>query len=239
MGFIEGAATGAATGMAGGPWGAIAGAVIGGIGGMLGKKQAKYTPNPEWMAMRSDVMSGIRKGLEEGGYTWSDEMGDSLYRGAMENIAQTYGQAGRRTVEAMAPYGNVGSMRRSLSSINIARAGEEAKAGRELDIARESTKLQSYSNLLNLGAGMQDPNLPQLQASLANVGQPRSNLMSGLETGLATYMNLTGAQASEERWNKLFDRMVPPSGASPVNVPSSSNLMNWGYYSPKTTSVGT
>lgn len=214
-------------------WALVAAAAISAISASKAGSR-KYTPNPEWMAMRSDVMSGIRKGLEEGGYTWSDEMGDQLYRGAMENIAQTYGQAERRTVEAMAPYGNRGAMGRSLTAMNIARAQEEARAGRELDIAQQTQKLQSYSNLLNLGAGMQDPNLPQAQFDFAKMGQP-----SPLETGVATYMNLSGAEKSEQRWSNLFNRMVPPSGSTAVNVPSSSSLIDWGYKAQPVLSVGT
>ena len=207
---LQGAASGAATGAAFGPWGAVAGGVIGFLGSYAaGGKKAWYSPNPEWLKMREDVMRGIRGGLEEGGYTWSDEIGDKLYRGAVENIAQSYSGANRRILETMAPTGNVGAMGRTLTNLNIARAQEESKVGRELDVAQQTQKLQSYSNLLQLGAGTPDPNLPSLQAEMFNASQPKPSFFGAVETGLSTYMNLSAAQKKEDFWNKWFDRMVP------------------------------
>jgi len=214
---LEGVVSGAATGAAFGPWGAVIGGAIGFAGSLFGKKEAKYQPNPQWLAMREDVMKGIREGLEEGGYTWSDEIGDKLYRGAVEDIATRYSGAERRIVESMAPYGNEGAMGRTLTNVNIARAQEEAKAGRDLDVAQEMQKQQSYSNLLQLGAGTPDPNLPSLQADMFNAQQGGGNVFQAAETGLATYMNLESAQKKEEFWNKWFDRMAP---APATNLPS-------------------
>lgn len=204
----------------------FAGSLFGG----RGKKQVQYQPNPEWLAMREDVMRGIRTGLEQGGYTWSDEMGEQLYRGALENISQSYSGAERRVVESMAPLGNRGAIGRTMTNLNISRAQEESKAGRDLSIARESEKLKSYSNLLQLGAGTPDPNLPSLQADMFNASQPTSNIWGALETGVATYANLASADKREGFYNKLFERMVPPQ--SPVATPSNiGGAPTWPVYS--------
>lgn len=211
-------------------WQIIAAAAISAMANR-GNKAPRYTPNPEWLKMKEDVMRGVRKGLEEGGYTWSEEVGDQLYRGAMEQSAQHYAGANRRVVESMAPYGNVGAMGRSLSNLNIARAQEESKIGRELDTARETQKLNSYNQLLQMGGSMQDPNLPGAQQDLAayNAG-PKSNIWNALETGASTYLNLTAANTRSEQTDKLLRSIYD---IKPIQTPApaySTNLKSWPIY---------
>ncbi len=218
MGVAEvGSAT--ATGfMAGGPWGAIALGGIAAVSSLFGGKKATYQPNPEWLGMREDVMRGIRRGIEEGGYTWSEEMGDTMFRHASESIATRFEGAERKVLEATVPYGAVGAAGRGVSAVNIAEAQETARAGRELDIARESTKLQSYSNLLQMGGSIQDPNLPQAQLDAYNAaGAP--SVGGAIETGLATGLNIYSAQKDKDFWQNF---LLQKQGRKPadLSVPS-------------------
>lgn len=189
------------------PWEAIAAPVIGSaISAILGGKSRKatYTPNPDWLKMQTGVMNAVRSGIEAGGYTWDDAMNTILKRSAVESAATPYKGAQERVVSSLAPYGNIGAMGRGLSSINVARAQDEAGALRNVDISREQQKQTSYGQLMGLGAGIQDPNLPQQQVNMLNAQRPSTaqNIGSGLATGIGTYMNLNQAQQNTDFWNQ-------------------------------------
>jgi hypothetical protein len=186
-------------------WEAVAGAVVSGLLGGKSRKTPNYTPNPDWLKMQTGVMNAVRAGVEAGGYTWDDAMNTILKRSAVESAATPYKGANERVVSSLAPYGAIGAMGRGLSSINTARAQEESTALRNVDIAREQQKQTSYGQLLGLGAGIQDPNLPQQNVNMLNAQRPSTaqNIGAGLSTGLGTYINLNQAQQNTDFWNNF------------------------------------
>lgn len=185
-------------------WAVIAGAVISAAMSGKSRKTPRYTPNPDWLKMQTGVMNAVRAGVEAGGYTWDDAMNTILKRSAVESAATPYRGAQERVVSSLAPYGNIGAMGRGLSSINVARAEGEAGALRNVDIARQQQKQTSFGQLMGLGAGIQDPNLPQQQVNMLNAQRPSTaqNIGSGLATGVGTYMNLDQAQKNTDFWNQ-------------------------------------
>lgn len=106
-------------------------------------------------------------------------------------------------MSGLAPYGNVGALGRGLVSMNTARAVDESTALRNVDIARQEQKLASRNQLMGLGAGMQDPNLPQANINAMNAARPSTSQLigGGLATGVGTYMNLNQAQQNTDFWN--------------------------------------
>jgi len=174
----------------------LAGSAISAIGSFFGsdRDEVQYQPNPKWLQMQEAVAKGIRKGIEAGGYTFSEETANQLKRQASLDIAASYRGAEEDIKASLAPYGNVGAMGRGLVGLSAARAGQTAEARRGIDIARETTRLESQQNLLGLGAQMRDPNLPQLQADLSNQQNvlPTSARLGlagseGVATGLNVY----------------------------------------------------
>ncbi len=215
----------AAVGAATGGWGYVAMGAISLVGSLLGGSRKKYTykPNETWLSMREDVMKGIQEGLEAGGYTWSEEMGDNLFRTAKEDIARDYAGAEESVREVTAPYGAIGALGRGVTDVNIAKAQETSRAGRDLDVARETQKLNSYSNLLQQGGQIGDPNLPGAQLEVgANAGYqtPMQNLGRGIETGIATGMNFY--QADKDR--NFYQNWLTSMGSRNKGVDAISNL---------------
>ena len=187
-------------------WGVVAGAVLSGILGGKSRKVPDYQPNPVWKKMQEDIMQSVQKGLAAGGYTWDDVTNADLKRLAVESAATPYKGAQERVVSSMAPYGNVGALGRGLSGINTARARDEATALRTVDIKRAEQKLGSYNQLLGLGAGINDPNLPQNNINAMNAQRPSTAQLigGGLSTGLGTYMNLDQTRQNTDFWNNYL-----------------------------------
>ena len=86
------------------------------------KKSMSYTPDPRWMSMMGDVMAGVQKGIEEGGYTFSTEIADKLKRTAVEQISTRFAGGAEKIQEGLAPYGNVGALGRNLTGFYTAQA---------------------------------------------------------------------------------------------------------------------
>jgi len=165
----------------------------------------QYQPYGPWMDMQNDIYAGIQKGLEEGGFTFSDEIADKLIRKGLEDVGWKYEGAGRRVTERLAPYGNVGAMGRGLVKLEEARAREESGIGTKVKLLQEQTKLKSYENLLRTGGSMGDPTLPGYQGQLMQAQQPSkmSNLLKAGEQGYLTYLNLSQAERDRALWEDI------------------------------------
>ena len=198
-------------------WEIVAVAAISSILGGKSRKTPAYQPNPTWLKMQEDIMTSIDKGLAAGGYTWDDTTNENLKRLAVESAAIPYKGAQERVVSQMAPYGNIGAMGRGLVGLNTARAQDESTALRTIDVKREEQRLGSFNQLMGLGAGIQDPNLPQNQINAINAQRPSTAQMvgSGLATGLGTKMNLDQAEANMNFWN----RFTPNQSMGLINSP--------------------
>jgi len=202
------------------------------IGASSKSKQFKYKPYGPWLAMKDDVMKGIQQGIKEGGYTWSEAVGEKLQREAMLDISKTYEGAQRRAVENLIPYGNIGAAGRASQDVAIARSQQESSALRGLDVARETQKLSSLQTLLQLGSGMSDPNLPgagpQFNRSIEN---PIAGIARGFEQGLAGWQYQNEADKERNFWQDYLNRsnqnQFSVSGSSPsigfTGIPTITN----------------
>lgn len=185
-------------------WASVGVAVVGGIVSMLGskRKKVKYRPNPSWLHMKESVAAGIREGIELGGYTYSDETADILKRQASLDIARQYTGVEADIKASLAPYGNIGAMGRGFVGLATAEATEKARARMDIDMTQETQKLASYHQLIGQGSAMQDPNLPQLGASLANqqnVLPTSARLGTALGEGAAAGLNMWSYNQSMNR----------------------------------------
>jgi len=193
----------------------FASSVIGALGSK--KKRFKYKPYGSWLAMKDDVMKGIRKGIEDGGYTWSEEIGEKLQREALLDISKTYEGTQRRAVENLIPYGNIGAAGRASEGVAIARGQEESSALRQFDIARETQKLSSLQSLLQMGSGMSDPMLP---GAAGQFNQQPSNIpgqiATGFEQGLSGYMFRKDAGEERDFWRNFLNKSSGSGGGSSI-----------------------
>jgi hypothetical protein len=201
-------------------WPLIAAAATATLGSLLSsgrKKMPAYKPYGPWLEMQDDIFAGIRKGIEEGGYTWSNEINDRMKRTMALDVSTKYGGQAEKIVQSLVPYGNIGAAGRGLTAVGIAEAQETSRLAGQVDIAREETKLASRENLMRLGAGMRDPMMPQQQVEAFNAQVPSGTQRFGeaLSTGAATYMNLSAA--AENR--SLIDR-ITGGGPTPTTSPT-------------------
>lgn len=173
------------------------------------------TPYAPWMQMQDKIMEGIKRGLDAGGYTFSDDLANELIRKGMEDVGRAYEGAGRRVTEQLVPYGNIGAAGRGLEKLNSARAGAESGIGTKIRGLQEQTKLKSYENLLSMGQQMPDPTA---QTQLLKYQTPTTaQAWSGAaEQGLSTYLNLSQAQRDKQTWQNLMNL------EGPANLPSGS-----------------
>lgn len=203
--FFESLALGVASGLFQG--------IAGGLFGGGDEKEFKYTPYGPWINLQKDVISGIKEGLKEGGYTFSDATVEKLRRQALEDIARLYPAQEQHIKEQLIPYGNIGAAGRGLVGLGVAEATQKATALRNIDITRETEKLKSYSNLLAMGGSLQDPMLPagrmNLMSALNQGPTPLQAMGSGMSTGLTTYLNLNQAEEDTQFWNQYLNQTQP------------------------------
>jgi len=184
---------------------------------LFDKLSAPSVPKPyaPWMQMQDKIMEGIKRGLDAGGYTFSDELANELIRKGMEDVGRAYEGAGRRVTEQLVPYGNIGAAGRGLEKLESARAGTESGIGTKIRGLQEQTKLKSYENLLSMGQQMPDPTM---QTQLLKYQTPTTaQAWSGAaEQGLSTYLNLSQADRDRKTWQNLMSR------EGPANLPTGS-----------------
>ena len=150
-------------------WPAIAMAAGGLLAGLSNKgpKAPTYTMSPEYKNLiYGTVYPTISDIIKNGGLSYNTA---GMQRSAAEDIANQYGGAYRK-VNSMLPYGNTGSMNRANLSLATSEAGDIAKAYRDITTQAEQAKRSSLLSTLNMGAGMQDPNLAQFGANMQTYG---------------------------------------------------------------------
>ncbi len=160
-------------------------------------------PYGPWLEMQDKIIEGIKRGLEAGGYTFSDDVANRLIRKGLEDIGARYEGAARRVKEQIVPYGNIGAAGRKLEGIEAERARAESAIGTDIRTLQEQTKLRSYENLLNLGRSIPDPmlNYELMRYQTPTTGQA---FVGAAEQGLSTFLNLSQAQRDKLFWQNMM-----------------------------------
>jgi len=167
--------------------------ILGGVsalGSIFGSQTQQFTPFAPFVDLQAAVFAGIQQGIEQGGFTFSDQIANELKRQAAFQVDSQFKGAAQKTTAALTPFGNVTAAGRGLSAINTGRALATSQAQNNVDIQQELQKQKSLQGLLALGAGTQDPTLPAFNASNKFPNQQGvfgNALLQGAATGLNAF----------------------------------------------------